>query len=567
MLQKQAIEEVTDHRSPGFYGRLFLVPKSSGGWRPVLDLSPLNEFLQKIPFRMETTTSIREAMHPGDWAASIDLSDAYFHILVHHHDRKWLRFAWGSKVFQFRALPFGLSLAPWVFTRVTRELVMMAHSRGIRLRAYLDDWLILADSKEACYSQVAFMWSLCSQLGFRINAQKSEPTPARSFLFLGMEFDTVRWTVKPAPHRTDRLSQQLSHLRQAPQASARLLSSLLGLFESLAPIVPLGHLHKRPLQRLFRQRWSQRTQPWDAPIPLGLWFNQATSQWTDPSWLSQGVPIVPPPPEEELFTDASLSGWGAHVAHLTAAGPWTAPQRLWHINRLELEAVLLALREFLPFVKGKRVLLCTDNTTVAAYINHQGGSQSVPLSLRTEELLLWCQTYHISLVAKHVPGKLNILADALSRPHMVIQTEWTLTQKVLGTIWSLWFKPMVDLFATRFNHRLPLYVSPVPDPNALAVDALTIEWSSLLAYAFPPLPIMGKVVRKAKVDRATLILVAPNWPAQPWYPDLLALTHLPPLKLEVGPRDLVQPRSGTPHANPGILNLHAWMLCGSRCQH
>ena len=86
---------------------------------------------------------------------------------------------------------------------------------------------------------------------------------------------------------------------------------------------------------------------------------------------------------------------------------------------------------------------------------------------------------------------------------------------------------MIDLFVSRFNHRLPLYVSPVPDPQAWAVDALSFPWSSLIGYAFPPLPLLGKVVKKARVDRATLILVAPFWPAQPWFPDLLVLNPLP----------------------------------------
>ena len=105
LLQKEAIERVHDSLSPGFYGRLFVVPKTTGGWRPVLDLSPLNVFLKKCPFRMDTLVSVRDAVRVGDWATSIDLSDAYFHILIRSPFRKWLRFVWNGEVFQFRALP------------------------------------------------------------------------------------------------------------------------------------------------------------------------------------------------------------------------------------------------------------------------------------------------------------------------------------------------------------------------------------------------------------------------------------------------------------------------------
>merc|ERR1712074_242830 len=122
LIEKGAVEVVQNLASPGFYGRLFVVPKSSGGWRPVLDLSVLNLYLQRCHFKMETARSVRDAIRPEDWAVSLDLKDAYFHILSHASDRKFLRFSWRGQVYQFIALPFGLAPAPWLFTKVTLEL-------------------------------------------------------------------------------------------------------------------------------------------------------------------------------------------------------------------------------------------------------------------------------------------------------------------------------------------------------------------------------------------------------------------------------------------------------------
>ena len=84
-----------------------------------------------------------------------------------------------------------------------------------------------------------------------------------------------------------------------------------------------------------------------------------------------------------------------------------------------------------------------------------------------------------------------MVADQLSRPHMILHTEWTLPFHVLERVWNVWEKPMLDLFATQFNHRLPIYVSPVPDPRAWAIDALSISWQGLHAYAYPPMPILA----------------------------------------------------------------------------
>ena len=514
---------------------------------------------------METASSIRDAIRPGDWAVSIDLRDAYFHLLIHEADQKFLRFTWRGVVYQFRVVPFGLAPAPWLFTKITRELCVVVRGQGIRLRVYIDDWLLLADSVIACRQQAQVVLDLCMSLGFVLNEEKTDLVPSQQFLYLGMAFNTVDWTVAPSPQRIVRLLDSLSLARASESVSARCLASILGSMESMSLLLSLGRLHKRKVQRLFAEKWNRVSSKWSLLIPLGQEFLEATSQWLDLEWLSQGVPITLPPPQEFLFTDASLGGWGAHLGSLTAAGQWADSLKGCHINRLELEAVWLALNQFVESVEGKHVLINTDNTTVAFYINKQGGAHSFTLSRRAEQMLLWCQKHRIVLSARYLPGKLNVLADALSRSHLVLPTEWTLAHEVLRPIWKLWGRPHLDLFATRFSKRLPIYVSPVLDPEAWAVDALSIPWGNLIAYAFPPFPILGKVVRKAREENATLILIAPRWEAQTWFPELLSLAHLDPLPLKLKGA-LIQPRSGVPHGNPEVLSLHAWYLCGSRCR-
>ena len=89
-----------------------------------------------------------------------------------------------------------------------------------------------------------------------------------------------------------------------------------------------------------------------------------------------------------------------------------------------------------------------------------------------------------------------MIADELSRLGQTIQTEWSLHPEVFKAICSRWHQPQVYPFTTRFNNKLSLFVSPVPDPHALAVDALSLSWEDLDPYAFPPVAILGKVVEK-----------------------------------------------------------------------
>ena len=566
MLQKGAIEEVFNQSSPGFYSGLFTVPKPSGGFRPILNLSPLNKFLKTVRFKMESAESIRKEVRPGDWACSLDLKDAYFHISMRKADRKWLRFTWRGKVYQHRVLPFGLSLSPWAFTKLVKDLLAVCRKRKMRFHAYLDDWLILAKSEYLCRQHVTFIKKTAEKLGFRINKEKSELSPSQEFTFLGMKFNTRNQTVSPSEQRVQSLQDLLRTLLTKRTTSARTLARVLGKMESLAPLLTLGRLHKRPLQRKVASVFNQTTDSWNTKIVIQPWFLHLTRQWRDRTWLKTPVPTILPDPVATIFTDASEKGWGAHMGDITAEGQWTQSLPSFHINRLELEAVFQALSTMQHSIPKGPLLIRSDNSTVVALINKQGGTHAPALSQRAEEILLWAQDKKWSLAASHIAGSANIMADLLSRPDKIIQTEWTLTHNALEQIWTKWEKPLLDLFATKFSKRLPVYVSPVQDPQALQVDAMDMSWENLTAYAFPPWSILQKVLEKAKKEQPNLILIAPFWPTKSWFPKLLSLSHEAPLRLNISNKDLVQPRSGIQHGNVTTLSLHAWALCGNTCK-
>ena len=113
----RAIKEVMDTTSPGYYNRLFLVPKPDGSFRPIIDLKKLNQFIVVPSFKMETLFFIIAALQPQEWITKIDLKDAYHHIMVHVNICKYFRFVVARIVYQFRVLPFGLSTAPREFTK------------------------------------------------------------------------------------------------------------------------------------------------------------------------------------------------------------------------------------------------------------------------------------------------------------------------------------------------------------------------------------------------------------------------------------------------------------------
>ncbi len=179
LLEKGAIEMVSPALSEsGFYSRYFLVPKKDGGLRPILDLRRLNHALMRRPFRMITLKQILSQICTEDWFCSLDLKDAYFHIQIAPHHRRFLRFAFEGVAYQYTVLPFGLSLAPRTFTKCMDAALSPLRQMGIRILNYLDDWLILAQSEVELLSHRTLILSHLERLGLRVNFAKkvSQPT-------------------------------------------------------------------------------------------------------------------------------------------------------------------------------------------------------------------------------------------------------------------------------------------------------------------------------------------------------------------------------------------------------
>ena len=512
MLSKRAVEIVTD-QSPGFYSRLFLVEKSTGGWRPVIDLSPLNRFVRQTRFTMETACSVLDSIRENDFMLSVDLKDAYFQIPIHQSSRKYLRFILDGTVYQFRALCFGLSTAPQVFTRVFTLVSAWAHSHGIRLMRYLDDWLVLASSRSQLLQDRDRLLEFCRDLGIVVNFEKSDLEPKQRMKYLGMLIDTVAGRVFPADSRISRFREAANQFLSRQEQVAQRWQVVIGHLSSLEKLVPHGRLHLRSLQWRLKESWSQATDPPSFPVSLTQEVRQDLAWWLDDRNLLRGVPLRTPPPDMQLFSDASTEGWGAHLEELLTSGVWDENDKHLHINVLELKAAFLALQEFQDRLMGHSVVLMCDNTTVVAYVNKQGGLVSLPLYQLTRQVHEWAQAHSIELSARYIPGKRNVVADTLSRRDQVIGTEWSLHQDVAERLFDLWGRPVVDLFATRHNRKLQVFFSAVPDPWAAAEDALQHPWDNLFVYAFPPFCLIRKVISRALVTpNLRMILVAPKRP-------------------------------------------------------
>ncbi|KAK2921855.1 hypothetical protein Q8A73_001340 [Channa argus] len=130
----------------------------------------------------------------------------------------------------------------------------------------------------------------------------------------------------------------------------------------------------------------------------------------------------------------------------------------FHINALELLSVWNVLQHFAPVLLDCHVLVHTDNTTTASYINRQGGVRSSRLLSIARRLLLWAHSHLRSIRAVYIPGVLNTAADTMSRggPR---PGEWVLHTELVQEVWSRFGRAEVDLFAAKGNAQCPLWFS------------------------------------------------------------------------------------------------------------
>ena len=218
LLSKGAIEPTSSE--PGFYSRLFVTPKVTGGWHPAIDLSRLNRFVQLSHFRMETAQLVLQSLRPGDWMISIDLQDAYLQVPVHRESRRYLRICLGEKTFQFRVLCIGLSSTPQFFMRVMASFWVPDPTLFGRLAS---PWILSSGD------QVGERLPSCTLLGAR---RSSEPLQELSDAFPVVRLprdDSANFTFEGFPNSGSfaESSLSLSWKSFPPHASSRSVAGAL----------------------------------------------------------------------------------------------------------------------------------------------------------------------------------------------------------------------------------------------------------------------------------------------------------------------------------------------------
>ena len=251
--------------------------------------------------------------------------------------------------------------------------------------------------------------------------------------------------------------------------------------------------------------------------------------WCVEGRLEEGVTLTLRSPDQMFWSDASDQGWGATVADHCVSGVWLEDEDLLSISQRELSAMESGLRALCSCLQGHTVAVSCDNTTAVAYLRRQGGTLAPAMNAVVQRILCWTEKENIFLMPQFVPGRNNVVADALFHPNQVIGSEWMLHREVFDWLCKSWLVT-IYLFASSLSHRCSVYFAPVLDPMAAGTDAMLQSWDLLQKYAFPLFAMISQILTRVRASQSlSMTLIAPFWPQRSWFPELLgppaAATH------------------------------------------
>ena len=563
LLAKKVIEE-TSHEEGEFISNIFLRKKKNGRYRMILNLKEFNVHVEYHHFKMETLETALKLVTRDCYMASIDIKDAYYCVPVHEDYRKYLKFNWNSKLFQFTCAPNGLACVPRKYTKMMKPVYSVLRKQGHNITGYIDDNLLLADTQEELSDTVKTTTNMLEKLGFTINKEKSVFTPSKQITYLGFVIDSENMTVTLAAEKIETIAQECKLLKAKEIDKIRNVAKVIGMIVATFPGVDQGPLHYRNLEWERTAALQCNKGNYDATMNLTDNMREELSWWID-NLQGQTRQIGRPNADIIITTDASTHGWGACLGEEKTGGRWKENEKHFHINYLEILAILLGLKSFEDCTRNKQVQIRSDNTTAVSYINHMGGKQ-VELDQLAKIIWSWCLNRDMWITAAHIPGVENVTADFESR-NFNERTEWSLKRELFEKIVANFGQVDIDLFASRLNAKCARYASWQRDPQAEFVDAFTRSWHETNNYLFPPFSIIGRCLQKLRQDHARAIMVVPLWTTQGWFTNLFSLLVDTPILIPQQEDVVILPGSEKLHPLRKRLQLIAVKISGVRSEN
>lgn len=517
LLLSGCITETTT--KPSVINPLSVSVNHSGKKRLILDLRHVNNHIYKFSVKYEGLNILKQYLDSDYYMAKFDLKSGYHHIDIYPEHRTYLGFAWRNdaqttKYYTFNVLPFGLSSACSIFTKVLRPLICNWRKLGFRIIMYLDDGIIVNNNKYLLSTQIEQIKSDLYKAGFFINEEKSIWKPNKQLEWLGISINLVTMEFELPMEKIVR-TRNLINLTLKKSVTARQLSKVTGTIISSREASGIKTLlMTKRLQMCIRDSES-----WDRYLKISEGALEELLYWrSEFSKTKISCPIMSDNQTSlTIYTDASDVGGGGFIQELVGSAsffPWCENQFSESSTHRELRALLLMLYNFRCILKEIKVRWFCDNMNAVKLV--KTGSMIPTLHEIILNINKLCWEYKIEIISEWIEREHNKIADSLSRNQN--SDEWSVSNNVFNYFDKTWGPHTYDRFANSFNKKCTKFNSRSPCKFSLGTDCFNFDWNNETNWLVPPVHLIGRTVSHLKKCKANGTLVVPKWRSSYFWP-------------------------------------------------
>lgn len=494
---------------------------SSGKKRLILDLRHVNKCIWKDKMRFEDVKLGLDYAEKWGYMFKFDLTSSYHHIGIAAKHQTFLGFSvkdgGRTKFFVFTVLPFGLSSAGFIFTKVLRVLVKFWRSRGIQIIVFLDDGWAVANTFPLAVKHSEIVRCSLADAGFLANDEKSVWVPTQVITWLGHIFNLKEGTLSITPDRISNLKQHILDILSKPNmVTARRLAQVAGKLSSMHLVIGnVARLMSRSIYAQINSRFA-----WDSVFIL----TQVSNEYLELLFWSQNIDILN---IKDLFpirqayipvysdaSDVACAAFTNNFEHCIAHKAWAEEEKCKSSTWRELRAIEWGLSALVGFLGNKHVQWFTDSKNCVSIV--QNGSSKSDLQAIAISIFNICKLNSIVISPEWIPRDNNRLADYYSR--LVDADDWGVSTEYFDFVSELWGPFNIDRFANINNRKTTRYNAKYWNPGCEAVDAFTQDWAGENNWLVPPICLVCKTIKHLLNCKATGVLVVPRWQSAAFWP-------------------------------------------------
>ena len=412
---KLSLLGVVPKKNPGEFRMIHHLsyPRNSG---QSVNENIAEEFISVSYAGIQDAISQIKGLGKNCFMAKTDVRSAFRIMPIHPNDYHLLGFSWKGFYYYDKCVPFGASSSCRLFEATSTALEWIAiHKLGCAAVVHiLDDFLLINSTEEGCTRDLNAFLSMCSDIGIPMALDKTFPA-STSMTFVGISLCTIRLEASLPLDKLNKCKQLLHSFATRHSCTLRELQSLIGYLNFCCSIITCGKAFLRRLINLtigIQKHFHHIRLNSEAKADIALWISfldryNGKSMFLSERFLSSNT--------LSLYTDSAQSlGYGGVYGSRWFYGMFPTPWQSFNITLLELYPIVLAVNIWGPLWKNHCILFFTDNEALTAIINKQSSTDNNIMKL-LRCLVLACLQYNVLFQAKHIQGRKNVLADALSR--------------------------------------------------------------------------------------------------------------------------------------------------------